>query len=136
MKKVLALILVGLVVAAGVWFYVNKGHEDVAGEKPELSINATELVKAFETNEQEANKQYVGKLIEVSGKIVQIDHTEDGSVNLLLESDNPMSTVLCQLDPLQKQDQSGISEGREVRIKGLCSGFTTDVVLDRCHIIR
>ncbi|HND74463.1 MAG TPA: hypothetical protein PKW10_08460, partial [Saprospiraceae bacterium] len=99
MKKVLALILVGLVVAAGVWFYVNKGHEDVAGEKPELSINATELVKAFETNEQEANKQYVGKLIEVSGKIVQIDLTEDGSVNLLLESDNPMSTVLCQLDP-------------------------------------
>lgn len=136
MKKLLILLIVGLLGAGGIWLYINKGHTDVAGAKPALSISAKELVKAFESNEQKANTDYVGKLVEVTGKIVQIDNTEDGSVNVLLESDNPMSTVLCQLDPLQEQDYSGISEGREVRLKGLCSGFTTDVVLDRCHIVK
>lgn len=136
MKKLLILLVVGLIAAGGVWLYVNKGPEDVAGAKPALLISAKDLVKAFEANEQQANADYVGKLIEVSGKIIEIDNTEDGSVNILLESENPMSTVLCQLDPVQTQDKSGISEGNDIRIKGLCSGFTTDVVLDRCHIIK
>lgn len=137
MKKILLTLLVLAIVAAGAgYWYMNKPHEDVAGATPELAVNAQELISAFETNEQEANGKYVGKLIEVRGKIAQIDDTEDGSTNILLESANPMSTVLCQLDPLQKQDKSGLAVGQPVNIKGLCSGYTTDVVLDRCHIIK
>ena len=137
MKKIMLTLLV-LIVAlggAGYWYW-NKPHEDVANAEPEMSVNAQDIVTAFVTNEQEANTKYVGKLIEVKGKIFQIDETEDGSVNILLETSEPMNTVLCQLDPLQKQNKEGLVVGKTINIKGICSGFTADVVLDRCHIIK
>lgn len=137
MKKVILTILVIVValMGAGYWLW-NKPHEDIADATPELSIQSQELIRAFETNEQDANNKYVGKLIEVSGKVFQIDNTADGSTNILLESENPMSTVMCQLDPLQKQEHSGLVVGQSIILKGKCSGFTTDVVLDRCHIVK
>ena len=137
MKKIALTALVILIVLAGVGYWMwNKPHEDIAGAKAELSIQSDQLLKEFETNEQAANTKFVGKLIQVSGKIFQIDNTADGSVNILLESENPMSTVLCQLDPLQKQDHAGLAVGQAITLKGKCSGFTTDVVLDRCHIVK
>ncbi len=137
MKKVLLILLVIAVGISCVVYYIwNKPHANVSDAKPVFAIASQDLIKAFETNEQEANAKFVGKLIEVSGKIGQIDKTEDGSVNILLESENPMSTVMCQLDAVEKTDQSGLAVGQSVSIKGLCSGYTTDVVLDRCHIVK
>ncbi len=98
MKKIIIAALVILIAMAGVGYWMwNKPHEDVAGAKPEMSIQSDQLLKEFETNEQAANAKFVGKLIQVSGKIFQIDNTADGSVNILLESENPMSTVFVSL---------------------------------------
>ncbi|MCO6462198.1 MAG: hypothetical protein J5I59_12410 [Saprospiraceae bacterium] len=137
MKKVLlAILAVGVLAAGGIYMYINKGHRDVADAEPELVVQAQELIKAFETDEQGANAKYVGKLIEINGVVGTVDSAQDGSTIILLESDNPMSTVMCQLDPIQKEKEKPVQSGQKIRIKGLCSGFTTDVVIDRCHIME
>jgi hypothetical protein len=136
MKKwVLMGLLVALAASAGVYFYLNKSHQDIAGAKPELSVKAAEIIHDYETNEQSANTKYLGKLIEVHGVIGTVDKAEDGTPIILLQSDNPMSTVMCQLDPIQVQDNARLESGQTIKIKGLCSGFTTDVVMERCHIL-
>lgn len=137
MKKFLLVLLVLAVGVSCIGYYMwNKPHANVSDAEPEFKVGSQELIKAFETNEQEANAKYVGKLIEVRGKIGQVDQTEDGSVNILLASENPMSTVMCQLDAVEKQEHGTLSVGQAITLKGLCSGYTADVVLDRCHIVK
>ena len=137
MKKwVLMGLLVALAASAGIYFYLNKSHQDIASAKPDLSVKAAEIIRDYETNEQSANSKYLGKLIEVHGVIGTVDKAEDGTPIILLQSDNPMSTVMCQLDPIQVQENIQLESGQAIKVKGLCSGFTTDVVMDRCHVLK
>jgi hypothetical protein len=100
---------------SGVYFYLNKSHQDIAGAKPDLSVKAAEIIHDYETNEQSANTKYLGKLIEVHGVIGTVDKAEDGTPIILLQSDNPMSTVMCQLDPIQVQDKTRLESVKPLR---------------------
>lgn len=137
MKKILLFLLlaVGIGGVAGYYLY-NKPPENYKNAKADFQVSPSELVKAFTNNEQEANTKYGGKLIGTKGSIVSIDKASDGSINILLDSGDPMSTVMCQLDPNVDQNSAGLQVGQSISILGECTGFTTDVVLDRCVLIN
>ncbi|MEP7269222.1 MAG: hypothetical protein ABI844_16495 [Saprospiraceae bacterium] len=109
----------------------NKPHADIAEAKSIATFSAADLQKTFSDKEEEANTKYLDKVITVSGKIMS-QKTEGDKVILQLETGDPMSTVICNLDPFSTHRRKEFKEGEMVQFKGTCSGYLSDVILDRC----
>lgn len=131
-RSLIFFILFSVVVAAMFLFFVkwNKPHENVKNQ-PGISMNARELFGAFAENEQLATKTYNGKVIEVSGVVSALETNQEGKTTVQLQSNDPIFGVNCTME----KDQE-IKQGETVTIKGVCSGFSTDVILIRCYLIK
>ncbi len=135
MKKIVLLIL-GLAILGGIYGYFqwNKPHQDIAASKEDLRIKSNDLLIAFENDETKANELYLDKLIIVNGVIKELEKNEMGETTVILATENDMSSIICNLDPLVKHNSKSLKVGQSVNLKGLCSGYLMDVVLDRCVI--
>jgi hypothetical protein len=128
-KKILIIgsILI-LLLAASVYYYVFvysvQNHRDLNKELA-ISISATDLSKAFITNEQAANQKYLNKVIEVKGAVLSMDYDQTHQKTILIGSEMELSNVFVTL----KDSSKGFKIGDTVRIKAVCSGFLSDVVL-------
>jgi tRNA_anti-like len=132
MKSKIFLIVLVAALAGGFYAYQqwNKPHRD-GNAAADVSLSATELFTAFSTNEATANPKYLDKNIKVCGKVLQDAITTDGSTTVQLETGDAIGVVLCELDAATKQSLV-YTKGQDVCFKGLCSGYTSDVVLSRC----
>lgn len=125
------LILIIACAVAGFYLY-NKQHKDLGKAKPDYVITATDLLKEFEKDESAASAKYVNKIIEVSGTIESLNTGEDNTLSIILKTDSDFSTVICTF--LQSQDREELKPGDEITVKGECSGFLTDVLLNNCSL--
>lgn len=138
MKKII-LILGGLaLMGAGVGLYMyNKPHEKMESAKAEKSIDAKKLYTEYEKDETAADAAFLGKVLEVSGVVKEVHQGEANENYIVLETGGLMGGVKCQLDHLtehQYLDQIEIS--RNITIKGYCTGYLMDVIMDRCVILK
>ena len=124
--------LIGLIGAGIGLFMYNKPHKDIKKSNADLKIEANQLLTDFEENETEANATYLDKLIEVTGTVREVSKDEEGNVSVILESENPLAGVICQLDNLATHNKTSFELGENVTFKGLCTGMLMDVVLVRC----
>lgn len=110
--------------------------------KADASISATDLIAAFETDSASANKQYLGKILEVTGTVKSIEK-ESGTVSLGAGSTGNNSSVRCSMDSAFVKNIETLNPGSSITIKGNCTGYMpdetglglgSDVVLNRCVI--
>ncbi len=129
----IAVVFLGLIVAIFIWLYAfRKADLSVASQKAETEIATTDLLKKFESNETEANTTFLGKVIIVSGTIDKI--TEDSTiVSVYLKNPEDVSGVMCGFNK-SMIDKTTIKTGNTVRIKGICTGYLMDVVLNKCSV--
>ena len=120
------IIAVVVIAVLALWLY-NKPHR-TADQKPFVSLSATELFKAFESDEISANENYLDKVIEVYGEVVEITQDMDNHTIVMLKSDDPIFGIRCTLE----RASSHIKTGETVHLKGICKGFLSDVVLTNC----
>jgi hypothetical protein len=111
----------------------NRKHVDTAKAKPDFIITATALQKEFEENEKTASARYINKIIEVSGVISSVTPADSNNLNIALKTGSDMSSVICTLHGIA--DGSGFKAGNEITIRGECSGFLMDVLLNNCACI-
>ncbi len=139
-KNLLILAAIGLVIGLGVVYYIfNKPHRDVAGEKPSFKVEAKVLFKEYSANEMAGNEKYGDKVIQVTGKIVEIvkDSTE---VSIVLNDE--MEGVNCALNTKTVEENlnkiNNFQVGDEVSLKGKCDGFDMimGVVLTQCYLVK
>ncbi len=135
-------IIAGIIIILGVgayglqqWF---KPHAKIG--KPTLFTTANAVVNEFETDEAEATKKYVGsetdlRIIEVSGKISEVVLDTVGTT-IAFETENPIKGVRCTLDKFTKAPDRKFNVGDSITLKGLCTGFLSDVIFDRCVFVR
>jgi len=129
-----ALILLGLA-GLGIGLYLfNKEDKNLQKEKPEYVITSIDLQKAFENNEAGSITKYVNKIIEVTGTIESVKTSEDNITSLVLKTESGLSSVICTLST--QSDPVMLTAGKEVTIRGECSGFLMDVLLNNCFIIK
>ncbi|MEO5906252.1 MAG: hypothetical protein ABIQ11_05970 [Saprospiraceae bacterium] len=127
MKKLLIPLLVIGVIAAGVGYYMyNKPVESLERKKAEVSVTANQIIADYEADEKAANDKYLGKVVEVTGRVSTITD-EGGKIKVQLETENPMSLVICELE--DGKDAGQIQVGEQAKVKGLCSGYLSDVVM-------
>jgi len=137
MKKILIAVLIVLVLAgAGLAYYLyQKPVESLREAKSEQSMTSEELYSSFEADESAANEKFTGAVITVEGELVEILENSDQSSTLILSSTHPIFGVKCRLNP--KDNPTAIPPtGNKVRIKGLCTGFNSDVEMDQCIILN
>jgi tRNA_anti-like len=134
MKKIILFLFVFGVLAAGIIYYMyNKPVASLENKKPQVEVTAAELIVAYEADEKAANDSYLGKLLQVSGKVVDIT-VEDGRKKIHLETPNPMSLIICELEA--GVETGTLKPGDEVKVKGLCSGYLSDVILVQSSIVE
>lgn len=134
MKKwILVLVLIAAVGAIAVYFYTfKKPARTAASEKAVYSISAKELATEFETDENTANTKYLNKVIKVYGTVVSVSESEN-EISVTLKETDSTAGVTCSFDK-GSIDKSKIKPGQKVFIKGICSGFLMDVVLNKCAL--
>ncbi len=132
MKRILIILGVGLIFGLGAFYYVmNKPRPSMETMKVDNIATSVELLAAFKSDENAANAKYLNKTIQVSG-VVKEANTKENVTTVYLEADDMMSSVICELDKYSKHPRTNFTAGEKVVIKGICSGFLDDVVLDRC----
>lgn len=113
-------------------YLYNKPHKDVGDIQPQCTINAPDLFTTFLNNEQNANVQFLNKVVLVSGKISSISRNEN-AVIIFLESNSLFGQVSCDLSG--KYTSMSLKNGQPISIKGRCSGYLADVILTDCVIV-
>ena len=137
LKKIFIYVSIISAITAAIYFYkeYNRRPADMALVKADQKINAAKLVTEFTENEAAANKLYLGKTLEVTGAITQTERPNDSIINIFLGDSAAFNKVSCLLDKsLHKFKDS--EPGTVITIRGICTGFLTDVELNRCVIVK
>lgn len=111
-------------------YKVTMPHHNTSGEQAVGSLSAMNLYYEFLNTENSANKKWLGKVIEVSGRISSVNESGNYiSINLKGSSDGGVNCSFLKkdLDPGYKYNT-----GDSITIKGKCTGFLSDVNLVDC----
>src|SRR5512140_527222 len=133
----IALFVVFFMALAGILFGLymfNLKDKDLQKVKPDFVITASDLQKAFEANETSANTTYLGKVIEVTGTINDVKSGEGNTFNISLKTESPMSSVICTFQSMT--GLQNLKSGDQVTIRGQCSGFLMDILLNNCVVVK
>lgn len=136
-KRIILYAIIAIIIVGAVFTYLwtfRKAEISVGSKKAAFEMNADELLKHFEDDETSANTTYLDKVILVEGPVNSI--TEDSLVTTVyLKDPDAISGVLCSFNN-SVIDTSKLSIGEVVKIKGLCSGYLLDVVLNKCILVK
>jgi len=124
-----------LCLAIGIFWGIHlyqKPHRSAADETIAFTIEADSLVKNYQQDEQASNKKYLGKVIEVTGKLAEVQHTAQSEIWILSAPSGNGGGVNCQLFPGEKISDPHPQPGDKVSLKGRCTGFLMDVNLADC----
>ena len=130
-KKMLVfagIVLCLLILAATGFYWYQKPRASLANVRPAYTISAKELYNAFQQNEQKANQQYMGKVIQVKGAVDNVQVT-DSTLSILLIAPDEMGGVNCNIAKSKKGQQALPTKGAVIQVKGKCVGFLMDVNL-------
>jgi hypothetical protein len=144
-KKVFLIFLLssmGVIAWVGYRAY-TRTNPDLGKVKADTMISAENLIAAFEKDDPAANKQFMGKTIEVSGLLKKMTIDDMGDYSLAIGDSSSMAAVRCSVDSNHRADAALLRENTSVTVRGACTGFNKDelglgaeVILNRCVIIK
>ncbi|WP_299556211.1 hypothetical protein [Seonamhaeicola sp.] len=127
MRKRLIILLLLIIIAGVITYnYIYQAHRNIEREKAEFTVTSVALSNEFLIAPADSEKQYLNKVIEVSGSISVVNDQ-----NIVLDE-----KIFCQL---QKPVNASISKGNSIKIKGRCIGYDDlleEIKLDQCIIIN
>lgn len=122
-----------ILIAAAVLYYVfiyAAQHKRNVNDEKAIAISAVELVYAYNNNEAEANAKYLNKALVVEGIVKEVSQNQEGNTTITIDGANDFSAVFCTL----KEVNNTVEVNKKVNIKGVCIGFTSDVVITDAYI--
>jgi len=72
-RKLILIVLLVVSIAFATYKYLYQEHRDVAASTVDFTIEASALSQAFLNDEKEATMTYLNKIIEVKGRVKDID---------------------------------------------------------------
>jgi hypothetical protein len=133
----IALFIVTFIALSGILaalYLYNLKATDMSKAKPDFVISASALQKAFEADETAASAMYIEKILEVSGTIASVKSGENNILSISLVTGNDLSSVICTFPAIT--DHSKFITGNEITLRGECSGFLMDVLINNCAAIE
>jgi hypothetical protein len=121
------LILAALLLSFGYgWYEYHRESKSLSSVEAAYTSDAGKLINEFETGDAAAEKKYLGKVVEVKGKIKQVEKDSDGHYILVMGNDASMSAIRCSMDSSLSDGLASIKEGQEVTVKGSFTGYQKD----------
>jgi len=132
MKKIIiAVVLLGFI-GGGIGLYMyNKPVDKMNTMKVDETISAENLFTTYEADETAANSRFLDKVVVVKGKVIK-STKDDTKITVFLDTGDMLANIMCQME---SQDINIPADGSTVTIKGLCTGYLTDVVLIKSILI-
>ena len=135
-KKLLVFALIAAVVGGiSVWYFIfykpTHFKRDVADETA-INITAKQIVVNFLANEDSANKLYLNKALAITGEVIEAKKNQYGNPTVTLKSDDSFSNIYCTL----KDGAGQVQGGTTITVKGICTGFLSDVVIIDAIILK
>ncbi len=130
--KTVLLIFIPVMIACLVvgYFVWNKPKQNIENANA-IEVNATSLFSEFSENEQAATVKYNGKILLVTGNVSTVSKNLQGKTIVQLQTTDFLFGVNCTLEK-----EVEIEVGTKITLKGVCSGFTSDVILIRCYLLK
>ncbi len=137
-KKYIVFAILIIIIIAGIYGYkeYNRKVADVSTAAPQEIIHATDMLAAFTNDEAVATKKFAGKTVLVTGIVAEIINQQDTMMNIFLGNDTDINKVSCLMDMRKKEALKNVSVGKQISIKGVCTGFLADVEMNRCVIVN
>ncbi|PNK60151.1 OB-fold protein [Psychrobacter sp. FDAARGOS_221] len=144
MKKILKWVLIILVVLIVIAIFTGNDDTETSTSSADtqsaeevveetIPVTANELFDAYQNNEVAADKQYKGKLLEVSGTVASIDSGISDQAIVQLATSNEFMSVAAEGDDTFTDTAATLSKGENVTMvcngAGEIAGF---VQLDKC----
>ncbi len=127
-KIILSILAIFAFAILGIWFFVffkpTHFKRDVADEKG-IAVSSKDIVKEFQSNEAASNTKYINKAVEITGEIAEVKKDQTGKTTIIIKSDDAFSNVFVTLKQTDQQPKTGAN----ICIKGICTGFLSDVVV-------
>ncbi len=111
------------------------GDTKPADRTTDFSVQAGSLYQAFSGNETASNEKYVGKVVEVVGTLKGFSVDAEETLTLALET-NDIGAIHCNFPKKDAPAVTKMKAGETIKVKGICSGFLLDVMLDDCLLIQ
>lgn len=93
-------------------------------------FSAKDIMKEYDGNIVNADKEYTGKVLVISGVISSIGKTNGGSnLCVLLKSDTYFCGVQLNFNSSQEDAVAALSNGQSIKVIGKCTGKSGKVVL-------
>jgi hypothetical protein len=133
LKYIPVILFVALIGAFIIWRYAfRESGMNVSSEKPDYTLTSSGLLQSFETDENAANALYLDKILLVSGTVESVSSDSLG-ISVYLKEGDAIAGVICSFEK-ESIDTALIRKGIRVNIKGICTGYLMDVVLNRCSL--
>lgn len=111
---------------AGLLIYCYNKPRNLAAETG-IPVTAAELYAQFTSDQLQANRAYLNKVVQVSGQVLTIRNIPYAGSTVVLYTGDPVCTISCQLN--KNEHNVSVKPGEKITIKGICSGYMSDVVL-------
>lgn len=132
----LLLAIIGFIGVFGLQQY-NKKTVDAGSHKADFSLSASEFVDLLLgfNSDEEISEVYGGKVIELTGEIIDITSNKE-NFDILLYAEDLMSDVNVNLVPTMKDKVKKVNVGDQITVQAFFSGMLVDVELTRGVIIE
>ena len=120
-KKAIIVILLIAVLGFLGYSYIYKSHRDFASENPVAINSVYELMEDFKKDESSANKKYLDKVIQIKGKVTQVDAVQ-----------NTITIDEKLFSSFQKEDFKEVKLNDAILVKGRFIGY--DELLEECKM--
>jgi hypothetical protein len=117
----------------GLYMFFKK-HKDLTNEKADFQLSASSLASEFEADETAASKKYIDKIVEISGRVESIEMGSDSTINVTLKVAGASAGVICAFQG-RGIDDVKVKKGDIATMRGDCSGFLFDVLLNNCVLV-
>lgn len=129
---ILSTIFIWIALGAFALYYINRPAGNLDTAKVDFAVTSPMLFAAYNEDENAADQQYLGKVIEVTGTVRELVVEENGQLSITLAGDE-MFGVNCKMN-VDNSLAKKINKGDGVTVKGRCSGKLMDVVLINCSL--
>jgi hypothetical protein len=131
-KKVILVFSIVVIIAALTMYKMwTKPHINVQ-QADAVAITSKIIATEFETDETAANRKYLNKVISILGTVNDVTSNTQNQTVVTLNGSG-LSSVMCTMDDSTSAPGT-LKNGMTAAIKGICTGYLTDVVLVRCVI--
>ncbi|MBO9203638.1 MULTISPECIES: OB-fold protein [Niastella] len=120
---------------AGVLVYLYNQPQRPLVSETGIPVTAIELYAQFSSDHLQANQVYLNKVLEVSGQVLAIKNTPYAARIVVLNTGDPMYGIACTLNKLQSKNRL-VKPGEKIIIKGICSGYVSNVMLTNSSLVN